>query len=192
MRDFLFVSQGSIPKSPGNVKLPEATPNGTKVSIFDPSALDAQNDFDGVFVLVKRAVKIVTGRERSGLGLAMSNLPITVGAFWQVGGNYIVMNEILLQEMSRIARDNREFNSFVFMILAHEYLHSVGYIEEWNAREMTRRVAEAAFGKEHPAYLMSSEDVWRLYPQLLQLRGGDGSRLKIIEKFDSPSLDYFA
>ncbi len=192
MDDFLLISQRGVPQSPGNGMTKATAINGGKTSIFDPSDLDLQSDFDGVFILVKKAVKVVTGRERSGLGLAMSNLPVTVGAYWQVGGNYIVMNEILLHEMSKIARDNREFNSFVFMILAHEYLHSVGYIDERNAREMTRKVAEAAFGRDHPAYLMSSDDIWRLYPQLLQLRGGDGSKLKIVEKFDSSSLDYFA
>ena len=171
---------------------PDPVVNQFGKPIFDPATLDGLSDFDGVFSIVKKTVKFVTGRERSGLGLALSNLPVTVGAYWQVGGNYIVMNDILIRKMSNIARNRREFNSFVFMILAHEYLHSLGYIEEWTAREMTRKVAEAAFGKEHPAYIMSSDDVWKLYPQLLELRGGDGSTLKIVEKFDSDSLDYFA
>ncbi len=152
--------------------------------------LDPQMDFDKIFSIVKRTVKLITGKSRSGIGLALSNLPAGLGAFWQIGGNYIVMNEILLNAMKQITKSNREFNSFVYVILAHEYLHSVGYIDEAEARNMTSLVAQSIFGKEHPATVMSSGDLWRLYPVLLSLGGGDGSILKIVSKFDMDSTSY--
>ena len=155
-------------------------------------SLDNLMDYDRIFSIVKKSVKTVLGKERSGLGLALSDLPVTLGAFWQVGGNYIVMNEVLVKAMSRIAKTPREFNSFVYTILTHEYLHSVGYIDEFQARQMTALVAKQTFGSEHPAVIMSSGDIWKQYPLFLSLRGGDGSVLKIISRFDTDSTSYIA
>ena len=166
-----------------------------KIKIHNPpveESLDNLMDYDGIFSVVKKSVKTVLGKERSGLGLALSDLPVTLGAFWQVGGNYIVMNEVLVKAMSRIAKTPREFNSFVYTILTHEYLHSVGYIDEFQARQMTALVAKQTFGSEHPAVIMSSGDIWKQYPLFLSLRGGDGSVLKIISRFDTDSTSYIA
>gem|GEM_PF-434322 len=154
--------------------------------------LDSVMDYDKIFSVVKKSVKAALGKERSGLGLALSNLPVTLGAFWQVGGNYIVMNEVLVKAMSRITRNPREFNSFVYTILTHEYLHSVGYIDEFQARQMTAFVAKHTFGSDHPAVIMSTGDIWKQYPELLSMQGGDGSVLKIISRFDTDSTSYIA
>ncbi len=165
---------------------------GIKAMSGQTENLELPMDFDAVFSVVKRSVRKVTGRERAGLGLALSRLPSTLGAFWQVGGNYIVMNEALLDEMARIATSSLEYNSFVYMILTHEYLHSVGYIDEREARIMTEKVSRGTFGDNHPATIMSSRDIWQMYPQLLSVHGGTGSSIRIISKFDSDSLSYFA
>jgi hypothetical protein len=168
----------------GDAKI--SSPNSSDFS----ASLDTEMDFDDIFSVVKRTVKHVTGKSRAGLGLALSNLPAGLGAFWQIGGNYIVMNEILLEAMRHITKNTREFNSFIYVILTHEYLHSVGFIDEEEARIMTRNVAEATFGKNHPASIMSGGDLWRQYPILLSLEGGDGSILKIVSKFDMDSTSY--
>jgi hypothetical protein len=154
--------------------------------------VNARMSYDEIFQIVKRSVKKITGLERSGLGLALSDLPATVGAYWQVGGNYIVMNESLVKAMGRIARSLLEFNSFVFSILAHEYLHSVGFINEAEARAMTALVTREYFGPSHPASILSNGDLWSVYPELLQVHGGDGSKLKIVNRFDSDSTSYIA
>ncbi len=155
-------------------------------------SLDRKMDYDKIFNVVKSTVRSVTGKERSGLGLALSDLPATLGAFWQVGGNYIVMNQVLIDAMSKLTGSSREFNSFVYMILTHEYLHSLGFINEMEAREMTARVALKSFGKDHPAFTMSNGDLWSLYPQLRMLTGGTGQSMKIIGNFDSSSTSYIA
>ena len=78
-------------------------------------SINERMSYDSIFMTVKKVVKSVTGQERAGLGLALSNLPSGLGAFWQVGGNYIVMNELMIDAMEKIAKDNFEFNSFVFI-----------------------------------------------------------------------------
>jgi len=156
------------------------------------TSLDSKMDYDSIFEVVKESVKQVTGKVRSGIGLALSDLPPTLGAYWQVGGNYIVMNENLVRAMLRLSSSEREFNSFVYMILAHEYIHSLGYIDEMEAREMTARVARAAFGEKHHAARMSSGDIWNMYPQLKYAGNGNGNSLRIVSKFDSSATSYIA
>lgn len=156
------------------------------------NSLDSKMDFDAIFEVVKDSVKFVIGKERSGLGLALSNLPATLGAYWQVGGNYIVMNENLIRAMLRLSSSSREFNSFVYMILTHEYVHSLGFIDEMEARRVTAEVALTAFGEKHHASRISSGDLWSLYPQLRYVAGGNGDSLRIVSKFDSSATSYIA
>ena len=155
-------------------------------------SINERMSYDSIFMTVKKVVKSVTGQERAGLGLALSNLPSGLGAFWQVGGNYIVMNELMIDAMEKIAKDNFEFNSFVFTILIHEYLHSIGYYDESDARKMSHYVTKKYFGEQHPATVMSSDDLWRIFPQLRYIPGGDGSSMRIISKFDTDATSYIA
>src|SRR5579859_2607602 len=61
--------------------------------------LEGSADYDRVFSVVRAAVRRALGVERPGLGLALSDLPPGLGAYWQVTGNIIVMNEGLVQTM---------------------------------------------------------------------------------------------
>lgn len=152
--------------------------------------LEEAMSFDQIFRVVKKSVKQVIGKERSGIGLALSDLQPTLGAFWQLGGNYIVMNENLIEAMANNAPSFVEFNSYIYMILTHEYVHSLGFVDELQARQLTAAVARKAFGEDHPAYIMSAGDVWALYPFLRSAAPGTGRNLRIISNFDSSSTSY--
>ncbi len=153
--------------------------------------LDRSADYDAVFRVVRGAVRYALGRERPGLGLGLSNLPAQLGAYWQVTGNLIVMNEGLVEAMRTHARSPVEYNSFVYVILAHEYLHSLGYLDERAVREVTARVTRTAFGPDHPATRMAEGDLWRLYPFLSSAPWGDGQRLKVVTRFDLATTNQY-
>jgi len=146
--------------------------------------LERPADYDQIFQVVRGAVRSVLGVERPGLGLTLSDLPPQLGAYWQITGNMIVLNEGLVDAMRANAETPLELNSFVYVILAHEYLHSLGYIDERAVREVTARVTRDAFGPEHPATKMAEGDLWRMYPFLAYARGGHGRRLKVVSRFD--------
>jgi len=153
--------------------------------------LEGEASFDAVFRVVREAVHRVLGIERPGLGLGLSNLPPYVGAYWQVTGNLIVLNEGLVQAMRANASSPLEFNSFVYVILAHEYLHSLGYLAEDAVRKVTAHVTRSAFGADHIATRMAEGDLWRLYPFLAYAPGGDGHRLKVVPRFDLASTQNY-
>ena len=139
--------------------------------------LEGPADYDAVFRVVRGAVNQVLGIERPGLGLGLSNLPPQLGAYWQVTGNLIVLNEGLVETMRAHARSPLELNAFVYVILAHEYLHALGYLDERAVREVTAHVTRSAFGSGHLATRMAEGDLWQLYPFLALAPGGNGRRL---------------
>lgn len=153
--------------------------------------LDTPADYNAIFRVVRGAVHHVLGIERPGLGLGLSNLPPQLGAYWQVTGNLIVMNEGLVETMRAHARSPIELNSFVYVILAHEYLHSLGYLEERAVRDVTAHVTRNAFGPDHPATRMAEGDLWRLYPFLAYAPGGNGQRLRVVRGFDRATTDQY-
>jgi hypothetical protein len=173
----------AAPASPSAAPTPTTRSPGA-VAPAIARRLETPADYDAIFRVVREAVHTVLGIERPGLGLGLSNLPSGVGAYWQVTGNLIVLNEGLVQAMRTHAESPLELNSFVYVILAHEYLHSLGYLDERAVRSVTARVTRAAFGPDHPATRMAEGDLWSLYPFLSWSPGGDGRRLKVVPRFD--------
>ena len=153
--------------------------------------LESPADFHRIFEVVRGAVRHVLGVERPGLGLGLSDLPPSLGAYWQVTGNLIVVNEGLLGAMQAHAETPLEYNSFVFVILAHEYLHALGYLDEGEVRRVTAHVARGAFGPDHPATKMSEGDLWKMYPFLAYAPRGDGRRLRVVRGFDLATTDNY-
>jgi hypothetical protein len=151
------------------------------------AALDRATSFDGVYRVVRSAVRRTLGQERPGLGLGLSDLPPQLGAYWQVTGNLIVMNEGLLRVMKATAASPREYNSFVFVILAHEYLHALGYLAESQVRPVTAQVAREVFGPDHAATKMAEGDLWSMFPALRYAQGGDGQTVRVVRGFDLDS-----
>ncbi len=149
--------------------------------------LEDAASYDTVYRVVRAAVSRVLGVERPGLGLALSNLPPQLGAYWQVSGNLIVLNEGLVEAMRQHARNPLELNGFVFVVLAHEYLHSLGYLDEPSVRAVTAHVARGAFGPDHLVTRMAEGDLWRMYPFLAGVPPGDGRRFRVVRGFDLAS-----
>jgi hypothetical protein len=146
--------------------------------------LDGPADYNAIYRVVRGAVRQALGIDRPGLGLALSDLPPGLGAYWQVTGNLIVLNEGLVDTMKRNASSTTEFNSFVFVILAHEYLHALGYLDEGAVRKVTAQVVRTVLGPEHPATRMASGDLWRMFPFLQTAPQGRGQHFRVISRFD--------
>ncbi|MGI0151502.1 MAG: hypothetical protein ACREC5_06170, partial [Thermoplasmata archaeon] len=84
MLEFAFAPIGEPPAAPSlgpAVAAPGPLPLAHR--------LDEPTDFSGIFAVVRSAVRRVLSRERPGLGLALSNLPPQLGAYWQLTGNLI-------------------------------------------------------------------------------------------------------
>jgi len=93
-------------------------------------------DFNDAFELVKMAVNEKFKMHRAGLSLILQGLPTNLGAYHVLGSNMIILNRRIL-DIIRKRKSDQEYNSYLFMVLAHEYIHSFGIVEEIRVRNMT-------------------------------------------------------
>jgi hypothetical protein len=146
--------------------------------------LDQARNYDDVFAVVRESVRRVLGKERVGLGLGLSELPAQIGAYWQVTGNIIILNERLIRVLDA-TEPQAQRTAYLYVVILHEYLHSLGFLDERADRQIVSRVASQALGAEHAAAQLARGDLWEIFPQLRGAGSGDGQRVKIVRGFDS-------
>ena len=117
------------------------------------SRLDEAKSLADIFEVVKSLVLNSTGKCRGGLMLGMANLGNHpqgfFGGFFTTGSNVIVLNKIPLQ---RIKETRPElYKPYVFHVLLHEYIHSLGYLDEAEVRSKVHHITKEALGEEHLA-----------------------------------------
>jgi hypothetical protein len=152
--------------------------------------LTTLKDFNEAFELVKEAVNAKFSMHRAGLSLILQRMPSNLGAYHILGSNVIVVNKLILGTIKEY-KSSEEYNSYLFMVLAHEYLHSFGIIDEFQVRNMTYDLCISLFGKEHLASKMTKEDPSSVFPELNLLRQNSFERnFEIIENFDRTNQYY--
>jgi len=160
--------------------------------------LDNSENFGDVFEIVKRSVKDQLGKERAGLMLVLADLPMHLGAFHGVGTNSIVMNRTLLDRIVKGGNSRIQVNSFVYSILLHEYLHSLGLIEEAEVRTLVRDISLKTFGNDHPASRIAAAGPWSMLPRSWS-SGADSNdvpqshrEMELIKDFDRSHSKYIS
>jgi len=125
--------------------------------------------------------------------LVLADLPLNLGAFHGVGGNSVVMNRALLGVIVKSGLPRREVNSFVYSILLHEYLHTLGYLDEGQVRRTTYHVSREMLGEEHPATQMALHGPWSVLPEDLRYLAPPGqSEPELITDFDRSDRTYIS
>lgn len=124
--------------------------------------LEASQNFGDVFEVVKKSVREQLNQERAGLMLVLADLPLQLGAYHGMGSNQIVMNRSLLDRVVAAGHPRSQINSFVYSILLHEYLHSLGVADESEVRRMVYDISLKTFGPDHPTSTIASKGPWTL------------------------------
>jgi hypothetical protein len=158
--------------------------------------LDEAKSLPDIFELVKSLVLKSMGKSRGGLMLGMANLGNHpqgfFGGFFTTGTNVIVLNKIPLQ---RIKETRPElYKPYVFHVLMHEYIHSLGYLDEADVKSKVFKIMREALGEDHLATQMalnSSEFIKHLaYPDVSWKPEDEG--LELVQGFDRSSVSYIA
>ena len=148
-------------------------------------------DFNEAFELVKSVVLQKFRMHRAGLSLILQMMPSNLGAYNMLGSNAIVMNSYLLAAVRKIAGSTEEYNSYLFMVLAHEYLHSLGIVDENAVRQMTFELCNWMLGDDHAATRMAKEDPSTIYPELRSMMQSQFSReFQVVRNFDKTNQTY--
>ena len=156
-------------------------------------ALSSSEGFDPIFEMVKAATERTLGRHRAGLTLVLGDIPNEVGAYHQMGSNTIVMNRNLLRIVEKLSRTRSKRNSYVFMILLHEYLHSLGFTSDRQVRSLGKQISDEFLGRRHMASEMAVRPLDQFFPDLEKFSGfRDKREYQTISRFDSSSTSYIA
>lgn len=157
--------------------------------------LEECSDFADTFELVKDSVEKTLHRSRAGLMLGLADLggsdSYYLGAYYPIDTNIIVMNTLPVE---RIKESKPELlKPYVFHILLHEYLHSLGFLDEAQTRELTFRICARIFGKAHLATRLA-RDITEFLPALAYPGIGyfpkREPRIKLVSGFDKGNLTY--
>ena len=148
-------------------------------------------DFNETFELVKEVVLQKYKLHRAGLSLILQMMPSNLGAYHMLGSNAIVVNTYLLTTLKTIVKSTEEYNSYIFMVLAHEYLHSLGIINENTVRQMTFELCKWMLGDDHTATEMAKNGPSTIYPELRSLMQSQfGRDFQVVRNFDKTNQTY--
>jgi hypothetical protein len=147
-------------------------------------------DFNQAFELVKLAVEDKFKMHRAGLSLILQGLPTKLGAYHILGSNLIIVNKRILN-IIKIHKSLNEYNSYLFMVLTHEYLHSLGIIDELEVRTMTYSLLASLAGENHMATKMARHQPWDLFPEISLFDDNSfEQKFEIIKDFDRTTQTY--
>ncbi len=158
--------------------------------------LEEAKSLPDIFELVKSLVLKRMDRSRGGLMLGMANLGNNpqgfLGGFFTTGSNVIVLNRVPLQ---RIMESRPEiYKPYVFHVLLHEYIHSLGFLDESEVRSKVLSLSREALGEEHLATRMAAncgEFIRHLSYPGVAWKADDGA-MELVEGFDRESASYIA
>ncbi len=158
--------------------------------------LDEAKTLADIFEVVKAVVLKSVKKSRGGLMLGMADLGNHpkgfLGGFFTVGSNVIVLNKNPLQ---RITETRPElYKPYAFHVLLHEYIHSLGYLDEGKVNSTVYQITKEALGDEHLAtqiaagtekfmqHLVYPDSAWK----------PDEDRMELEKDFDRSSVSYIA
>ncbi|MBI4399396.1 hypothetical protein HY570_01480 [Candidatus Micrarchaeota archaeon] len=156
--------------------------------------LENTQDLADIFELVKDSVEKTFRMHRAGLTLGLVELGGSnagfLGGYHTIGTNIIIMNSTPLQ---RIKKTKPEFlKPYTFVVLAHEYLHTLGVLDELQVRKFVHSLCRKIFGEEHITTQMAL-DLRQFIPYLtykFDFPINENMPIKVVDKFDRSSLTY--
>lgn len=149
-----------------------------------------------IFEVVKAVVLKSMKKSRGGLMLGMADLGNHpkgfLGGFFTVGSNVIVLNK---NPLKRITETKPElYKPYAFHVLLHEYIHSLGYLDEHKVNSTVYQITKEALGEEHLATQIAASTE-SFMPHLVYPDSAwkpDDDRMELEKDFDRSSVSYIA
>lgn len=123
--------------------------------------------FADIFNIVKEMVLEFLGAEQAGLLVGVTDLGSHsqgfIGAFYSLNANMIIINK---KPLARILQTNPSlYNYYLFHVMLHEYIHSIGSFDEAQTRQLVHEISEHYFGPAHLATQLAS-NIEKFMPNL--------------------------
>jgi hypothetical protein len=159
--------------------------------------LGETQDISDIFEIVKKAVYITFKKRRPGIMLGLADLGegghSWIGGYHVISSNAIVMNS---RPIEYIKKHNPELlKAYEFVILLHEYIHTLGIVNERQCRKLTYEICEELFGISHLVTEMA-KDISRFLPYLQTVKYGwtppKDLAIYYVRGFDRSSASYIS
>lgn len=113
--------------------------------------LEKAKTFSDIFEIVKEITRHYLGMEQAGLMVGISDLGVFdrgfIGAFYSLNSNMIIINK---KPLARILQTSPSlYNYYLFHVLLHEYVHSIGSYDESMTRQLAYEMSGHYFGANH-------------------------------------------
>lgn len=155
------------------------------------SRLEKAQGYSEVWEIVKDTVKNSLDERRVGMMLFLDDLPLRVGAYHPLGTNNIVLNRALVNIVEVAAKVKLLVNSFVYVLLLHEYLHALGRKSEAQVRPLVYRISRESFGENHTATKLAETGPWSLLKDIpLDLIDVPKRVMEIVKDFEKATKRY--
>ena len=118
--------------------------------------------------------------------------PLPHGAFFAVGSNIIVMNKVPLNRIKET--QPKLYKPYAFHVLLHEYLHTLGYLDENVVRKKVYDISEELFGENHITTRIAA-DTTRFFPNLVYPNIAwqpEKLSIDLVDDFDRSSVNYIS
>ncbi len=157
--------------------------------------LNNSKSFTEIFGLVEDAV-MGRYKVRRAVMLGLTDLGAQgnylVGAFHPVGSELIVLNKTPLRRIKEVKPEY--YNSYLFHILLHEYLHSLGVLDENTVRYLTVDICREILGEDHPATQMGAKGISYFFPFITyptpEIDASD-MQIEIVKNFSQRTTTYY-
>ena len=158
---------------------------------------DIKQDLIETFEEVKETVRKTEGRSRAGLMLGLQELGASlqgfIGAYYPVASNIIVINKTPLR---RITETNiKLLKPYIFHVLLHEYIHSLGFLDEHTTQQKTYEISKKQFGEHHIITKLAT-NIAPFFPNLVYPIHGwmppqETQFIELIQGFDRSNINSY-
>ena len=162
---------------------------------------ELKSQIPSIFEKVRKDVKKIYKRRRAGLSLGLIDLGMSPNGF--VGGlHYHPGTEIIMNVSPlKLIIETQPYEivwAYTYHILLHEYIHSLGILDEQRCRILTLRLTEEIFNdSDHPAVILAKNGISSYMPAM-ELRylppeqKPEGIKIEYLPGFDKESYEFYS
>ena len=155
--------------------------------------LEKAEDYGEIWDIVKETTKHSLGQYRAGMMLFLDDLPLNIGAYHALGTNNLVLNRALVQITEAATSSRKLVNSFIYILLLHEYLHALGHIAEEDVRPLVREVSKESFGENSLTSNLAENGPWELLKGVpLGVIQAPKRVMEIVKNFEKTNQKYIS
>ena len=150
-----------------------------------------------IFDIVKEIVRESLGLEQAGLMVGISDLGSYsngfIGAFYSLNSNMIIINK---RPIGRLMQTNPAlYKYYLFHVMLHEYVHSVGFMDEKQTRQIVFDISRYFFEENHIVTELAV-NIERFIPHLVHPTQGfqepKDINIEFVKGIDRKNINYIS